>query len=471
MDYEGQLIESENGFSARLCMAQVEQRSLEPHCSLLATSQHSGMLLVGVSAPEGNTALIFPSASDVISACKTSSSLLELRSLPHTDIPLPAPPLSLLWSPDETLAAIATVAGHVFVHSSMALSKGDVTPLSYVQAPSIRQIAIAGQGPHLLIVTQTFDLLAARIGTPPLSLSKSRENVKCIACSSSLTAIGMSSGVAASITFSKMLRTGVWTDLCTEEIPYGAQDSLPHLDALGFVAPDALAVHMLAVDSSGDAANEEDDIAVLELDSDSEPTHVKRGLVGTLRYHALDTQVRRNNSTDALIAARGAEAGPYMHVAAFPSDIFPAAIVASAIRNAEHFVHLFRNNDREWEEIVCGTDGLQAKLPNTPGEANDSLFVANFVIGVALVTTRFGEDVMHPTNESGPPAQVCIVMGALLTMVIIAFLLSFPSLSLLFAAGHWTACWVVAIERVRLNCEVGLESSSTPYILLYMFRM
>jgi hypothetical protein len=404
MNYEEQLVETENGFSVRLCMAQLVQHSLEPRCSLLASAQRSGLLFVGASQQDRHAALLFHNVSDVINACKASAALLELHSLPHTAIPLPAPPLSVLWSPTEELAAIATVDGHIFIHTSAALSQGDSSPFASTQAPSIRQIAITGENPHLLVVTQTSKLLLAPIGPYPLTLTKSREHVNCVACSPFLTAIGCS----YNITFSQITSSGTWEDLLTEPIPYASSTS-PHLDALAFVAPDALAVHMLALESqtSSKAGNDEDDLAILELNSPSQPTQVIRGLLGPLRFHALDTPVRRPSSSEFYFADRGPMAGPYMHVAVFPSDAYPAAIVASAIREAEHFMHVFRNDKGEWEEIVCSVDGLQAKLPNTQGESADELFVPNFVVGATAVSTHAGERVVHPRDESCPPAEVC----------------------------------------------------------------
>jgi hypothetical protein len=55
---------------------------------------------------------------------------------------------------------------------------------------------------------------------------------------------------------------------------------------------------------------------------------------------------------------------------------------------------------------VCSVDGLQVKLPNTPGESADELFVSSFVVGAAEAIMHAGEQVVHPRNESMPPAEV-----------------------------------------------------------------
>ena len=408
MDYQDEIQPSDEGFSAQLCTARLVQHSLAPNSSLLACDPNTGMLLVGASGAEDDRVLLFEDASAVLRACKDDSAPVELRSLTHTAITLLGPPQQVLWSPDGSLAAVATTKGSLVLYSAQALRRGDTSVVASAQCGSLRQIAFSGDSSRLLVVTQGRELFSAHLAPGSLALNHARSNVTCVAANGALLAIGTTAETAVHVTVATLSSDGAILERFTAAVPYAADDAAPLLDAIAFIAPDALAIQVLAADEDGGVASDANDVAVLILDSAEAPTSVQHSLLGPPRYHALSEAVPRPESSRPFLPARGLRRGPYLHVAALPAP-YSAAVLALAGANGDHFMHLWRDGDGEWLEVASDVEGLLAKLPNTPEEeGTESVdgFAANYVIGATAVLTHRGERLYHPRNESAPPAEV-----------------------------------------------------------------
>lgn len=408
MEYEDEIQLSEEGFSAPLGTARLVQHSLAPNSSLLACDPTTGMLLVGASGAEAEEALLFQDASAVLRACKEDDGPPELRGLPHTTIPLLAPPQQVLWSPDGTLAAVATTTGVIVVYSAQALRRGDVAVVASAQRDPIRQIAFSGDSSRLYVVTQARELFSALLAPGQLALQPERSDVTCVAASGGLVAIGCTKGPAASVTVATLAGGGTLADCFTTPIPFSTDAAMPLLDAMAFIAEDALAIQILSVDEDGGAASDANDVAVLVLDSPLEPTRFQRSLLGPQRFHSLGEPVARPERPRPYLPARDLRRGPYMHVAACAPP-YCAAVLALAGAAGDHFVHLWRDAGGEWLEVASDVEGLLAKLPNTPeeeGAESPQGFAANYIIGAAAVLTHRGERLHHPRNESAPAAEV-----------------------------------------------------------------
>jgi hypothetical protein len=75
-----------------------------------------------------------------------------------------------------------------------------------------------------------------------------------------------------------------------------------------------------------------------------------------------------------------------------------------------------------WEyHAVCSVDEMQGKIPNKPGESANELFVPKIVVGVAAASMHAGEEVVHPRNESCPPAEAFLFPRTALTWCSVLF--------------------------------------------------
>ena len=425
MDYQDELVESDAGFTKQLCAGTLVQHTLAPNSSLLAAAHGTGMLLVGASSPGICSALLYASASDLIAALKGSGDGQEeapdVLTILHATLALPAPCQAIQWSPDDALAAIACTDGTLLCYTAQALAAGSTEPVAAVQCPPIRTLAWtpadAGAG-TLLVLAQDFQLYRASLLSAPIALSPLRANVTALATSDTLVATATLHGSEATLTLSTLADDGaVLSDLVSEPLSSTAAEDAPLLiDALAFVTRDAVVAHVLALNSTdlenAQAANDEDEHVLFELDSPDSPGELARALLFAPRYHALAEPMRRPNSAGSFLPSRSPLAGPFMLAATFPAP-FHAAILVGGGRSEDHFVHLFRGaqpaddeSGTHWQEVANPVEGLRLNVPNTPGGAEDELFVPNFVIGAAAVVTHAGEHVHQPGNESAPPAQV-----------------------------------------------------------------
>jgi hypothetical protein len=410
-NYPDELIESEDGFSKQLCAGHLVQHSIAANSSLLAASPYTGLLLVGASAAETNAVLLFV-ASDLINALKETSddeAGRDLRSVPHLAIALPAPCLSVHWSPDGTLAAAVCTNGNIVFYATRALTAGSADPLCSALCPLIRQCAWSAQtnGMYVLCKDLTLHHLAISSTTP--ILTPLRSNVTSVTTSLSLVAFSTTSGATPSITLATApLTSATLTDRITYPLDYATEDSPPFIDAIAFISPDTLAIHILT------AGSDEDEHLLLELDSPDAPEGVKRAVACAVRYNALNEPVRKPATPAAFCMERSTTSGPCMLTATFPPP-FTTTLLADSIRNEDHIIHLFQGPDisddasgTHWQEIVNQIEGLKLNLPNTPPNAADpdELFVPNYVVGATAVVTHSGESVRDPSNESGEPAEV-----------------------------------------------------------------
>ena len=415
MDFQQSLEDTEEGFTKQLCTGRLLQDSLAPNCSLLAASQATGMLLVGASDAEQNAVLVFTNASALITTLTNSEGregACELRQHASLMLPLPAPCQALHWSHDSALAAVLTVQGDIFIYAAQQLAARSAEYTVHLRCRPVRQVAWSPLPGRLLVLTANLQLHSADVTTSAPALQLLRQDVCAVACTHHLVAMATVSDAQPAVTIAMLPSPAKVTELFTEPLPYELEDAAALIDSLAFIAPDTLVLNVLSVSvSSPDvAANEDNEMALLELDDAEHPSCVTYAAQSELRFHALAEQVRKPGSDDAYLQERAPTQGPYMHAAVFAAP-FCAAIIASGERGEDHIVHLVRNTsdsdvDSHWQEVANPLDALKFKVPNTEGASEDELYVPNFVAGATAVVTHAGEVVHHPSSEGPEPAQV-----------------------------------------------------------------